>query len=190
MRALTFVVLVAGAVPALAQTVYSWEDADGVHYTDDPTRVPARATRRSEQKYERSVPTKSDTPPVTVAAAEQSERDRATQAEASRRRDEADRQTEQAWRSRFVTLNRAITSQKDLVARLKAALPSSPFACTQPAGLGRRVVLPCNGNLEYERQSARIASEQARLDDLERQLEQLDREASYAAVPREWRRGF
>jgi hypothetical protein len=188
MRPLLLAVMVVGAVPALAQTVYSWEDADGVHYTDDPAQVPARATKRSEQKYERS-PAPS-TPQVTVAVAEQVEREKVAHAEAAKRREEADRQSEQAWRERFVTLNRNITSQKDLITRLKAALPASPFACAQPLSVGRRVVLPCNGNFEYERQTARIATEQAHLDDLERQLEQLDREASYAAVPREWRRGF
>lgn len=185
MRALLLVATL--AAPCFAQTVYSWEDGEGVHYTDDPTQVPARATKRSEQKYERSVAPK--TTQVSVAVNETAERERNERAENTRRREQAERASEQSWRQRFVAAHLSIASQKDLLARLRAALPASPTVCSQ-ALVGRRGMLPCAGNGEYERQTARIATEQSRLDDFERQLEQLDREASYASVPREWRRGF
>ena len=48
MRSLTLVALI--AVPAFAQTVYEWEDAAGVHYTDDVSQVP-----KEQKKVEKRV---------------------------------------------------------------------------------------------------------------------------------------
>ncbi len=181
MRALALVVVV-GAGSAFAQTVYSWEDKDGVHYTDDAAQVPAKAKNRTEEKMEASRPAAAAKPESATAAAKDARAAQVAQAQ-------SDAETERQWRERFITLRRRIDTQRDLVARLRVVQANAARVTCVPQQLNGHT-FPCPPNYEYDRVSTQLAVEQTRLEEAERELEQLDREASYAGVPREWRRGF
>jgi hypothetical protein len=165
-----------------AQTVYSWEDKDGVHYTDDVTQVPAKAKNRTEEKFEPSRPVATAKPEVTSPEAKSAKAAQTAQAE-------TEAETERLWRERFITLRRRVDTQRDLVSRLKVVQANASRATCVPQQLNGRTY-PCQPNYEYDRVSTQLAVEQTRLEELERELEQLDREASQVGVPREWRRGF
>jgi hypothetical protein len=208
MRRALLVALV--AAPAFAQTVYTWEDASGVHYADDLGLVPAEV-RQAAQKAGRLQPaqarspsTKAATsrrevgaPPVegTVVAV-------APQAPAPAPAPALD---EAAWRRRFVDATRRIQTSKDTLAALARSLPPRVDCVDQPTSVtpavstgapGTTVVVQaqpttrCEVNLEHDRLRASIALEEVRLADAQRDLEQLERDASLAHVPREWRRGW
>lgn len=186
MRSLTLVALI--AVPAFAQTVYSWEDAEGIHYTDDRSQIP------KDKKVEGVVvdphPASSGlsaTPaqaPLTVALAPVA----------------PSASNEREWRERFVSAHRRIDSAHRTVSALQSSLPARIECVPQP---GLRTVATgtasprhlqsrprCQVNPLYDQLQVQIAQTQVELRDAQLDLEQLDRDASLAAVPREWRRGW
>jgi len=181
--------LVLIAVPALAQTVYSWEDEDGVHYTDDPAQVPKKGQRVDVQSAEgESRPSR----PATIAPSPPSRP--ATSPTGP--------DNEREWRDRFVTAHRRISTLKQELSALETSLPpptrcvtQQPTAPTQDPDV---VVLPnpaqtrtrCEPNPLYERFKLSIEQKKVEVRDAELDLEQLDRQASYDSVPREWRRGW
>jgi hypothetical protein len=205
------------AVPAFAQTaVYSWEDADGVHYTDDPGQVP-KQQKRVETMQVDAVP--SPPAPTSVASSQQP----ATTAPG---RPSAGEPFEQAWRERFITANRRIKTLREQISALEATLPPRTECIAQPLipvgtvqvgstpgapivggpgtqvvtanGVttvvnGQRVFSPtarCQVNGRYDAMRTQIAEKNVELRNAELDLEQLDRQASYDSVPREWRRGW
>lgn len=173
-------------VPALvaAQTVYSWEDAQGVHYTDDPSAVPLKARKVDKTTYEATV-----APPKAAAPAELvAKNDEVLMAQPGPVQPAPASSTpgsqEALWRSRFIGVHRRIAFLRDTISSLESAVPP-PTICTY-AYLGRG----CVANPDHARVRAQIAEHFAQLQDAERELEQLDRDASYQGIPREWRRGF
>ncbi len=199
------------AVPAVAQTVYSWEDADGTHYTDDPTQVPKKA------KVAAMVVDAAPAAPRQAVAAAPRPASPPSPSEAPL--------DERAWRERFIAANRRITTVKQNIAALEASLPPRTECIAQPlvpvgtvqvgstpgapitAGPGTQVVTSngittvnrgvvvspaarCQVNPLHDRLRLQIAQEHVALEDAKLDLEQLDRQASYDAVPREWRRGW
>lgn len=168
---------------AFAQTVYSWEDTDGLHYTDDLSAVPRGA------KGVRAVTVQADPPMSAAPAVKRAEPAPAAAPATSREPDEA------TWRRRFVDGFQRIASLNAHIRSARAALPE-PVLCRpvpqlQAAGAPRGApVAHCRPNPEYERQVAQIAQLEADVVDAQAHLQQLEREASYAAVPREWRRGY
>lgn len=168
---------------AQAQTVYSWEDAEGVHFTDDLNQVPGK----HRPKMTASV---ADTPtPSGITTGDRRPSDRAPL-------DEAD------WRRRFIDAHRKLTLRQGTIDALVRTLPPRVDCTTdvrapavqpgvqgytqQPAVAANR----CRVNPQHDEQQTRIAQERVRLADEQRELEQLERDASRAEVPREWRRGW
>ncbi|MFZ5444477.1 MAG: DUF4124 domain-containing protein [Myxococcota bacterium] len=194
MRTLPFLALL--AAPAFAQTVYSWEDQDGVHYTDDLSQVPKAA--KVEVQTIDAAPSRPATPSSPSAATA------ATAPVSSAPRPAAN--DERAWRERFVTANRRIATLKQELAALQTSLPSPTTCVTTPVN-GPLVATPvptppgtnvvvvnqqprCQPNPLYERMKVHIEQKKVAVRDAELDLEQLERQASYDAVPREWRRGW
>lgn len=206
MRALALVALV--AAPVFAQTVYSWEDANGVHYTDDPSQVPPKFRKGTALLFDQK-PVKTAAQPALVA-------------QPSRPTNKDD---ERAWRDRFVGATRRISTLEQTVTALKASLPARTECVAQPlvpvgtvridnttgapitTAPGQQVVTQngytvvnggtvyspaanCQVNREYDRINKEIELKQVELKDAKTDLEQLDRQASYDGIPREWRRGW
>lgn len=207
------------SLPAAAQTVYSWEDAEGVHFTDDLSQVPkgaknVQATLNSQAPRPAPAPAATPTPAPSAA--------RAPAAAPARAEPQLD---ERAWRDRFVIANRRISTLQENIRALEASLPPRTECVAQPivpvgtvpgntqgapitTTPGSQVItqngvttvvssnrvgtLParCQVNELHDRIKLQIAQEQVRLKDAQTDLDTLEREASYAGVPREWRRGW
>ncbi|MDP1827535.1 MAG: DUF4124 domain-containing protein [Archangium sp.] len=198
MRSLTLLAVI--AVPAFAQTVYTWEDDEGIHYTDDASQVP-KQQKKVEGRVIDARPASSGLvapKPATVAVA-------AAPAAAN------PRLTEYEWRDRFINAHRRIDTLKQGIAALQASVPPrteciqqqpvtvvtgtgvtvvpAPGVGTPGTGTNRRQAR-CQVNPLHDQLRVQIAQQQVELSAAEVDLEQLDRRASMEAVPREWRRGW
>ena len=204
MRRALLAALLAGN--AFAQTVYTWEDAQGVHYADDLALVPKEVRRPVQGRLSgaKAAAPRRDVASPPTAAAGVAEVPAVAVAPAPAPEPVLD---EGAWRRRFVDAHRRIQTSKDTLAALTRTLPPRVDCVDQPvttnapmttgvAPGGTTVVLQpqpttrCEVNLEHDRMRAAIAVEEVRLADAQRDLEQLERDASLAHVPREWRRGW
>ena len=182
MRSLTLVALF--AVPAFAQTVYEWEDADGTHYTDDLSQVP-KGQKKVEGRVIYARPTSSGLAPpkapVLVAAAPES------------------KSNEYQWRDRFIDARVRIDTIRQSQAALLASAPPRIECVPQPAtpvvetpvvvGL-TRAPARCQLNLLHDQIMVQVAQLGVELKTAELDLEQLERRASMEGIPREWRRGW
>ena len=190
MRLLTLAAVI--AVPAFAQTVYSWEDADGLHYTDDPAQVP-----KQQRKVEAmQVDARPSQPQQLVASAPQQQTSRV----------EAAPQNEREWRERFIGANRRISTLRQELSALQVSLPPRTECIAQPVTTvpGTQVITTngvtvvnqprpvarCQVNTLHDAIRVQMGQKEVELRNAELDLEQLDRQASYDSVPREWRRGW
>lgn len=195
-RSLTLIALI--AVPAFAQTVYTWEDEEGLHYTDDLSQVP-----KQQKKVEGRV---IDARPASSGLAAPKP---ATTAVAVAPAAANSRLTEYEWRDRFIGARRRIETLKQSIAALEATVPprteciqqqpvtvapgtgvtAAPVTGATGMGANRRLAR-CQVNPLHDQLRVQIAQQQVELSAAEGDLEQLDRRASMEAVPREWRRGW
>lgn len=195
------------AVPAAAQTLYTWEDADGVHYTDDFNQVP-KDKQVETQQLERAPAGARPVAPLTVLPAAPPQAVKASEPQ------EVAGRSEREWRERFIEAHRRIRTLEQSIAAARAALPprtdcftelANPEVTTVTTRPGTASAAPttvtvaerrtgprvrCRVNAEHDRQVAQLAQQEVALRDAQLDLEQLDRRASYDAVPREWRRGW
>lgn len=188
------------AVPAFAQQVYTWEDKDGVHYTDDPAQVPKNARKAASA----NLPSQPSAV-VTPTEAGPLPRTEARPAPAPNGLDE------RRWRDRFIDAYRRIETLKNSISTLTAALPSQQTCSTLRTVTGATVTTGTGGvttttpttgtatgpytqqcfpNPQYERMAAELAQKKVELNDATLDIDRLEREASMAGVPREWRRGW
>ncbi len=209
------------ALPAGAQTIYSWRDAQGLtHYTDDPAQVPKNVRVDATLLQERPLPAAA-TP--TAAQAQVQPAAAAQQAQPTAR---DGKQYERDWRDRFIKANRTISTLEQGITALERARPQRVDCVAQPlipvgtvqmganpgapitTAPGSQVITQngyttvvnggqvyspgarCAVNEEYDRITREIEMKQVELKDARADLEHLDRQASYDAVPREWRRGW
>jgi hypothetical protein len=165
----------------LAQTIYSWVDKDGEeHFTDDPATIPAKARRRTTAGEPISTVGKEgrDGGADEVPAARSS----------SAAEPDAPTVSELRWRGLFraayekiADLEQAVESDRHLVE--DNVLPLQ-LVCRGPAGTAC-LYLPSS---ELEEAKRRSVADRAALARARSALEDLDRRASNAGVPREWRR--
>jgi len=115
------------ALPAAAQTIYSWEDKDGTHYTDDPAMVPNNARMdatllkpkqkaQPQQPDDQQVialdsPTPAQAQPVVAQPV-------VTQAPPPSSND-----IERQWRDRFIEVNRRIETLEKSYYALERSRP-------------------------------------------------------------------
>jgi len=190
MRLLPLALLI--SLPAAAQ-VLSWKDRNGVHYTNDLAAVPkgAKVTRVDDGPPARLQPVR----PVELAVGN------AVPVSPS------NPSVEREWRDRFIQLHRAIATKKQELSAFQAGLASIGDCATQPwvspvaqGGSGLEGGNGANAQLIQQQvarclllhDGLRLQTEQKRVElaDAEHDLEQLDRRATFEAVPREWRRGW
>ncbi len=180
MRSLLLVAVI--AVPAFSQTVYTWEDEDGVHYTDDPSQVPKKKKVEGVVFEPRAAPKSA---PATVALAPTTS---ASTPEA--------RSNEFQWRDAFVAAHRRIEALRESITALQASLPARTECVPQPVvvnangAAAAQPVARCQVNRLYDQLQVQIGQKRVELATAESELEQLDRRASMVSVPREWRRGW
>lgn len=190
MRHLVLAVLI--SAPAFAQ-VFSWEDKDGVHYTNDADAVPKGVKAKKLEGSDFGAPVQ-PARPVEVAAAPRPESPPLAQPPSP-----ANPNVEREWRDRFIQLHRAIATKKQELSALEVSLPNK-VECVPQARVGpvvngqvphqQQVVTRCQANVMYDRIKLQIEQKRVEVRDAENDLEQLDRRASMDAVPREWRRGW
>lgn len=179
MRSLLLVAVI--AVPAFSQTVYTWEDEDGVHYTDDPAQVPKKQKKVEGVVFEPRAAAKPA--PSTVALATPAPAPQAAS-------------TEYQWRDAFIAAHRRIETIRESINALQASLPARTECVPQPAVVSTTgTVSPqpaarCQVNKLYDQLQVQIGQRRVELASAEADLEQLDRRASMQSVPREWRRGW
>lgn len=186
MRHLLLAVLI--STPAFAQ-VFSWEDKDGVHYTNDAASVP-KGAKVKKLEADDPGPTVQAAPSAEVAAAPRPSREPTSPANPS---------VEREWRDRFIAANRAIATRKQELSALEVSLPNKVDCvpqqrAVQPTGTSPQpfaaTTTRCVPNSMYDRIKLQIEQKRVEVKDAENDLEQLDRRASFEGVPREWRRGW
>lgn len=192
-------------------TIYAWTDKHGVtHYTDDLTTIPRGVKVRTTEgdvvsRIESDVT--ANPPPKRVAV-------RPQQPEAP----VPPSTSEQQWRQLFRDALRKIENLEEDIERDRKQVEEvngmplrAGFVCNQgwwgSPGYGTHVsvngapltgstittlptVAPCYYSLnpEFERVRERLASNRRELIRAKEDLADLDRRASFASVPREWRR--
>ena len=157
---IVFVGIMLMAAVASADT-FQWSDSQGVHFTDDIDKVPAKYRNKAQ---------KVDVTPVIQQ--EQTEE----QAPAAKTHGG---QGEEWWRSRFRALRDEMKSIQDKLPEKKEKFASRH----------RRYVIfskPSDRVAENDLDND-IKNDEARIEDIRRQLADLDVEASKAGVPMEWR---
>lgn len=186
MRHLLLAVLI--SAPAFSQ-VFSWEDKDGVHYTNDAAAVP-KGVKVKKLDADDNGPTVQAAPQAEVAVAPRP---------AAAPTSPANPSVEREWRDRFIQLNRAIATKKQELSALEVSLPNKvdcvpqqrpvqPTTGTAPQPF--TATTRCMPNAMYDRIKLQIEQKRVEVKDAENDLEQLDRRASFEGVPREWRRGW
>ena len=171
-----WLVLAALALPcaAHADDVYTWTDEDGVpHYTNDPKTIP----KGKKAKITRGAELGSISATSSAAAGKRGRPALEDEVDEKEVADEA------FWRSQFTELRRHI-------AALKAQLPEDRARLEQTPP-----VLHPNGNAlirapnpEYDNLKKQIEDEEESLRLAERDLDELDHQASKRGIPLEWRK--
>jgi hypothetical protein len=187
-----------------AQSVYRWSDAEGnIHYTDDATTIPKGATvvaTDGSPISEMGAP-----PPVTkVAVVTQPAQVAATHATDP----SIPSTSEQYWRGQFRAAREKIHKLEDDLAADNHKIDTNGFTVSNryncnpgnvyTNGGYATPVYPNgyynNGNCiatidpEYQRTKDRLVKNKQALERAKEELHELERQASFNAVPNEWRR--
>lgn len=162
------------AVPAVAQEtedagggVYRWTDQSGQdHYTDDPTTIPERYRKKATRTEGRELME------VTAEGVR-------TSASSAGTYSPPVGPNEDAWRERFAALHKQIAALEAQLEKDRALVKNSVPQLW--GGVPRTAP-------EVAEAQERIPTTEQKLAEARAALEELDREASREAVPREWRR--
>jgi hypothetical protein len=182
---LVVALVVTSGLPAAAQTIYRWTDADGaVHYSDDPSAAPKKADVKTTQGDELMSVHVEKTP-----ANEQGGARADVDPEEQRANDE------RYWRGQFQDARDAIRLREAEVATDERQADPREHGCTRSIHRVRQG-LPAN---EYDdcdfvrsgeraRAQERLSADRSKLAVAKKLLDDLVRRATYAGVPFEWRR--
>jgi hypothetical protein len=206
-RRSSLVVLILLSTSASAQAVYRWVDSEGItHYTDSPGSIPKGVTvfatdgePISELGHVAPVPAKpaQPVPPAQPPVAEPS----------------VPTGAEQYWRAQFRaakekihTIEDEITADRRRVEEVGGLPVGTRYSCypgstTYIGGVAQPLVGPFPGggylrggncistiNPEYDRARERLERNRKTLERAKEELSDLERRASFEAVPNEWRR--
>lgn len=170
-----FVVLLLALPTARAEDVYRWVDADGVHYTNDPSAIPAKSRAAAKVTRGVAVGEVSGDKPADAAAPRPT----------PKAEPERDAEREKQWRQAFRQARERIES-------LERQIESDRRTVADPAAAGLPVHRTVYGGIlpspEYEAVKARLQQSEQGLERAREQLRDLERRAADEAVPLEWRR--
>lgn len=194
MRRLGFALLLLVPFVGLAQPVYRWIDSEGVvHYTDDPRKLPPGV--KAERTEGAPIGEVTISGPEPAPAVEPAPAPPPAEAD--------ERIAEREWRARFRAIHDRIRSLEDAIAAdrkklrdIDSGLPvAGTYVCPQrvyglPSGVytGGFPCFPSAIDPEYQLTKDRLAANETALARAKEDLQELERQASFAAVPREWRR--
>jgi DNA-binding protein YbaB len=186
--AFAFALAASGTALAADDGIYKWTDQAGeVHYTNDLTSPPGDTVLTPVTGDELSVI--SVTPPAPPKREERREAAaQATRAQA----DAAQGLPESYWRGAFQDARQKIQRLQDELEQTQALFESNGLPVNfRVYGLGGGCLLPfgCLGSAQgFEQTKVRMRQLEREVKQAQDELADLDRRASYAGVPREWRR--
>lgn len=164
--------------------IYYWTDEDGVlNVTDDPDKVPFE--RRDSMKVLETTPykVKPATPADRVDRTTAPDRERPGVKPGKAREEElfGDHPV-QWWDRRFTTLSERIGETQSMIDRKKE------YVSVFERGRGLGQIYEQTEIDTYNRFKSELDEDQSSLDELERQIEDLRREATYHGVPKKVRK--
>lgn len=170
-----FIVLLISVSAHAAKYMYEWTDDEGViNFTDSPGNIPEKYLKRVKKRL---VTTETVTPPTR-------ETGRIPPAPGEAARGETGvlygGHNEEWWRSAFGRLREELKYIQD-------GLPAKRDALQQARRMLAIYPYPPNRQAYYDL-LAEIQRDEARIEELNKQLESLDNEASRAGVPFDWRK--
>jgi hypothetical protein len=196
--------LVAGLARAEEPAILTWEDAEGtVHYSNEKGRAPAGARATTGEPLTviqgstkaPGVRGKASVAPASEGTAEAARR--REEAEARRAEAEASRavaELEASWRNQF-------REARDRISEVTQELERQRAKVEDPSGLpisGRFVSgVTCSGacghvtylpDADFQQTKLKVRQLEQQLAQAQSELQDLERRASNAAVPLEWRR--
>jgi len=194
--------VVLAAPSALAgDGIYRWTDDQGeVHYTNDLETPPGDQVLEPVSGDEVSViPSQARAPQAKPTREELelrllSAKVKTAEADLERAKDRDAAEQEEAWRAAFRVARRKVELLHDELEEQQTVLNVSGFPVTaRMYGLGGfcgRRAMPCLTGAAEEFELAKVRVKQLERDiaAAEEDLADLDRRASYAEVPQEWRR--
>jgi hypothetical protein len=204
---LSLVLVLSSSALAEEPAIFTWSDPDGtVHYSNEHDKVPKDATTTKGEELtviEREKPaaavadTKADKKRRDLEDRRAEAETRKAEAEAAR----AEAALEQHWRQQFRDAHAKIEKLSDELERARAKI-------TDPSGLPisgryftatscplkhnhRALGSPCQYGVpdeSFESAKLRVEQLERQLQKAQEDLQELDRRASFASIPREWRR--
>jgi hypothetical protein len=163
---LVLLLLLQFPAPSAHAAFYQWSDAQGViHFTDDPDKIPSKYLKRARRLKLSGQPA-----PPQVQAPSQVAKPQAPGPGG---------QTEQWWRERFSALRDELKTLQDGLPAKRASL----------VALRRRraVYMRAQDRVAVNNMQAEVSADEARLSDLQNQIDALEQDAAKALVPAEWR---
>lgn len=172
------------ATPALADDIYRWTDSEGqVHYTNDASTVPANQKVEKTKGAELTVIQVKGSEPASVSSGGNGSS--AEDAKAPAKQGDEPKSDEEIWRERF-------RKAREEVTKLQREVDADRATLADPAGHGIGVVYNSAHtvvpNPELDRVREHLAKTERELEQARRKLDDLDREASRHAIPRDWRK--
>jgi len=174
--ALLFLVLLQLFPSAVQAAFYQWDDAGGVtHFTDDPDKIPARYQKRAKKLD------LSEAPPAYRGAkpgAQPSPQGGAPSVIESAPLSYGG-QSEQWWRNRFASLRGELQS-------LSEGLPDKQAKLSE-LRRKRAIYMRAQDREAVNSMQAVISADELRISELQKQIAELEGEASRSGVPTAWR---
>lgn len=174
MKYLVVVLLTITVVSIVEAETYEWVDSTGVtHFTDDPDRVPAKYRARVKERASVKGEESPSTPAQQPAPVAEKPLVPPQQQEAYGGHDGA------WWRNSFRSLRKEQKSLQDKLPEKKEQL----------AAIHRRRVIYQKASYReaFNKLNQEIKDDEARIQELQDKLDALDRDATTAGVPKEWR---
>ncbi len=180
MKSITWLWMIIFLIPITVQAaVYEWKDDKGVvNFTDNPDKIPAKYKKRVKKRpsvdsdmSESSTAPARDMPQKKPAASESAAKDKETLYGGH---------NEEWWRSAFGKIRDELKSVVDKLPEKKQNLEAAR----------RKMAIyqyPRYRQAYYDLKSE-IEKDEGRAEELNKQLESLDNQASRASVPFDWRK--
>jgi len=200
--AFAFALAASGTALAADDGIYKWTDQAGeVHYTNDLTSPPGDTVLTpvtgddvSVISVDRPAPAREDKrQQLEQRRAEAAARQAEAEADAAQAKaDAAQALSESYWRGAFQNARTKVQQLQDELEQTQALFESNGLPVNfRVYGLGGGCFLPfgCLGAAQgFEQTKVRMRQLEREVRQAQDELADLDRRASYAAVPREWRR--